>query len=319
MKAKGLCIGTFIVLSVILVIGSICYFAQRTKLTIDKETLTQKCYDIMKSTGNELNFCSVQVAVLDVETGELLTWSAMKKQGDSLIACQPMGKSCSRALIRPIYAIAAMGKAGISLDDEVDTKSGVDSIDGIVIHDYNWEQDGYHRIPYLTAIVCHSDIGMYHAMREGFGPESAKQEWGTVDDSLSLDVDPVKIATLYASIANNGITKIPDWESGIVTETNDEEFLTPNGLSMIKGALSMEKTYAIYRGCLSYEPHWLAYAKSSKIRGGLYEEAFAGYFPLHNPKYSICIVAHKEGLPATSSQLKGIVVPLSDWLLQRMP
>ena len=78
---------------------------------------------------------------------------------------------------------------------------------------------------------------------------------------------------------------------------------------------------------LSTDTEWLGYATTEDIYAEEDKEhttaigkqvAFAGVFPLANPRYTICIVGDKLSKDATPALFQDVVNPLVSWLLKRI-
>ena len=284
--------------------------------TIDKE-LTQKCRELMMKVSTEHQLDSVEAVVLETQKGQVKAWLSVKKESDVYVDGTLWKESCSSALMKPVFAIIALNERGFSLTDSIDTMAGEISIDGMILRDHNWRKGGYGWITYQETIDLESDIGLYRAIREGYGAERAKNMWMSLTHGMPWEINPGMLIMTYNSFAHDGKVMIPDLESGEVEVEEDKTF-SPSCRAMIRKALTFDKNRHTLHSWLDADKQWLAATARTKVTEKSYELAFCGYFPVTHPRYTICVIANKTGLPAGSKQLSGIVNPLAEWLSKRV-
>ena len=278
--------------------------------------LSEKCRTLLQEAIMEHGLDSAEIAVFERKTGHIRAWLAVKREGNTCTEGELRKERCSQALMKPIVAISALEKEGLSLTDSVDTGTGVDSIDGMCIYDHNWRRGGYGKITYQEGIDRKSDIAMYRAIRQGLGAEAAKRIWNMLGRTSPAETNPGMIAVMFSALANEGVAKVPDMETGEVTTERNNVF-TPSALAMIKQGLTYDMKRPSAMRWLDADMHWLATSATTPMGEKCYEIAFCGCFPVESPKYTICVVANKKGLPVGSKQLGHIVNPLAKYLTQK--
>ncbi|MBR1789408.1 MAG: hypothetical protein IJ762_09520 [Bacteroidaceae bacterium] len=278
--------------------------------------LSEECRTLLQEAIMEHGLDSVEIAVFENQTGHIRAWLAVKREGNTCTEGELWKERCSQALMRPIVAISALEKGGLSLTDSVDTGTGVDSIDGMCIYDHNWRRGGYGKITYQEGIDQMSNIAMYRAIRQGMGVEAAKHLWNMMGRTVPAETNPGMIAVMFGALATDGVAKIPDMETGEVTTERNNEF-SPSALAMIKQGLTYDMKRPNVMRWLDPDMHWMATTATTPMGEKCYEIAFCGCFPVESPEYTLCVVANKKGLPVGSKQLGYIVNPLAKYLTQK--
>lgn len=286
--------------------------------TIDRK-ISEKCRSILKKGMKKLNGVYGQIAVIDAETGHLKAWVAMERKDNELTDAKLLKKSCTPYLNRPIVAATMLAKAGISLEDSVDTGIGIyQADDSLTICDANWRCGGYGVTSYRKALENKSNIAIYKAIY------AAKQDDTYQEmERMKKETNAMEIAASINSLYHKDRMLIPAVEGDSVESfpmagfTDDKR---RNVRDILVGA-NKEGTQS-------------AFAPKGTTLAGLYsvntlspqlgnseekinELSFAGCFPADNPRYAIGLSLDKPyGYPQSDKHLSKMVNDLIKWLIK---
>lgn len=122
------------------------YFTLDSCETIDKK-LTKRVTRLLKqelATKENEGALYAQVIVMDARTGDIKSWVALEDGAGTgrFEIVSPREFQCSAIPMKLLLATMAMADANLTWEDSVDTKCGIDTIDGIVIKDHDWASGG---------------------------------------------------------------------------------------------------------------------------------------------------------------------------------
>ena len=136
---------------------------------------------------------------------------------------------------------------------------------------------------------------------------------------------PLQILTFYNAIANNGRMVMPMLHQAPVTVINEQIASKENIAKMqhllyevvTDGTAKMAKTsltsVAGKTGTATVKD--ISINEDASIHE--YHVLFCGYFPAEAPKYSVIVSLNKQGLPASSASMAGVVFrKIAEWLTQ---
>lgn len=242
----------------------------------------------------------IQLVVLDAKTGHLNTWVALEADMEKEDAGKLLAHSCTASLTKPFHTVMALENAGLTLDSLYD---GVSYRDGIR--------------------NLHNGM-MQQAIKNGYRRSVADRLWRELTDTGNPATSPFIMAVGYNSLAHNGTMIIPTMKADSVNV--EENVFTETNLMNLKDVLRVDRDESPQLAWLTADTDWYGYATTESIYAADDKEKlqpmrkqiqFAGLFPVENPKYCICIVANKNSLDASPSDLGDVVNPLAKWLLKR--
>ena len=175
-----------------------------------------------------------------------------------------------------------------------------------------------------SAIKTVNDDVMRQAIMNGYRRSVAERKWRELTDTEDPSTSPFIIAVGYDSLAHQGTMIISTMKADSVNV--EENVFTETNLMNLKDVLLVDRTESPQLAWLTADTDWYGYATT----GDVYAESdkdklhpvgkqiqFAGLFPVENPQYCICIVANKNSLDASPSDIGDVVNPLAKWLLKR--
>jgi len=301
------------------------YIASLSQCTTIDDEITAKCRaeleDAMRSIGGEYG----QVAVLDVQTGQLKAWVALSKHGKNIEDGKILKEACTFAAMRPLFATCFLSMAGVSLEDSVDVDAGVYDVgDGLVIRDHNWRTGGYGKMTYREAIIRKSNVAYYKAA-VAYNETDAKGAW-KMFCSKTTETNAMDLAAFFCGMFRDSLTVlIPTLERDVV-DVRRETTPMPN----LKEYTTIIATDINKEGGIQakYAPKDIdmtgLYGNCGNIQNPnisdkpLHELSFAGFAPAKNPRYAIGTFIDKtEETQSTPSQFSPLVNNLLEWLSQK--
>ncbi|MBP3849625.1 MAG: hypothetical protein J6E43_02320 [Prevotella sp.] len=267
--------------------------------TIDKK-ITRKATKLLDNLMESQQMENAQIVILDAKSGRLKTWVRLDRDMDKDEAGKLLVHSCTGSLTKPFHTVMALENDSVSLDC---TKDGMS---------------------YRQAIKsCNNQI-MLQAIRNGYRRSAVDRVWRELTDTKNSSTSPFILAVGYNSLANNGTMIIPTMKADSVNL--EENVFSPSNIANLKDVLWVDRVASPQLAWLSTDTEWLGYATAEDI----YEEedkehakvigkqiAFAGCFPVEEPRYTICIVGDKYDADVAPSLLQEVVNPLAKWLLKR--
>lgn len=287
--------------------------------TIDEDILC-KCHEVLNGAMQALSGSYGQVAVLDAQTGQLKAWVALEKGVVSVVEAKLLKESCSACLFAPAVAAVRLAKAGIELDDSVDT-SGEVCIDGdtFVIRNGNQQEHGVGKTSYRNALARKSTVAMFKAITSG-NRAKGERKWREIT-SGKKEADAMELAAVMNSIYHLEELRFPTLKGDSV-KTFDMSDVNPlmkkymraifleinsgNGsqASIVPKGIEVAGLY----GKISYTD-----GKARNV-----ELSYAGCFPTENPRYAVGLfidIPTVEDLP--EEVLYETVNKLIEWLDSR--
>lgn len=317
----------------IVVVGdrTVCVWADNPKCVASLEEcssivgeVTSKCRTSLKEAMQSSNGVYGQAAVVDVATGQLKAWVALREIDGKYEDDKIIMKSCTATSFRPLLAACILSMAGMSIEDSVDTGIGVYNVgDGMVIRDHNWRSGGYGKTTYGQALAGGSNIAMFMA-GAAYSKEKAKDIWNTLM-SQRVESNAMELAAVFCAMSREGMallrptlkgdsvevehvyTQMPhfnEYARAIAVNANK-----PNG-SQANYAPKNAEMAGLY-GIAKNIPYWKDADKT------LDELSFVGYSSVNDPRYALGMFIDKEideNAPTSPKVLSGFVNELIHWL-----
>lgn len=286
--------------------------------TIDKQ-MNDKMHSILKNSLAAAHATNGQIAVIDAVTGSLRSWVAIGKKDDDYKDTLLLKRTCTPQVLVPTMLTAALQKAGLNLDDSVETSNGVlvlnDSTivrDDSIIGTTSWQE----------AIECHSNIALFKLMKEINGEEDAIDFYKSINRKKQTS-NAMDIAAILNSLCNKGRIIVPTLKGAYVEEGKVADM--PEQLNKMEREFIMQAS----RRCETLPDYThrgmgaagLYYSVKPKDNDGKeimeYETSFAGLYPMFEPKYAIAFfmdTPQKVILPEDKNL--AVIDSIIDWLYE---
>ena len=267
--------------------------------TIDKK-ITKKATKLLGKLLKQEQMENAQMVVLDAKSGRLKAWVRMDRDTEKDESGKLLVHSCSASLIKPFHAVMALENDSLSLDSVCRTMT------------------------YRSAIKTVNDEVMRQAIMNGYRRSVAERTWRELTDTENPSTSPFIIAVGYNSLAHQGTMIIPTMKADSVNV--EENVFTDTNLMNLKDVLRVDRAKLPQLAWLTADTDWYGYATTENVYAADDKEKlqpvgkqiqFAGLFPVENPRYCICVIANKNSLDASTSDLGDVVNPLAKWLLKR--
>lgn len=286
---------TMVLAALLSVIGLDAYAQQETAVSANDSLITGKCNDLLREWMHLNGGVSGQLAVYDARTKQLLAWVALEKTADDY-APAPFDKNfCSPEVYLPFKAAECLAFSHTSLEDSVDTGTGILKVDSrLTIRDHNWRLGGYGRLTYRQALLGKSRIGMYRAMMT---VPDGMAYWNLATDR-SRNTNAREIAVTFDGMYQ--------------AESKDAESVRYRNVREIAIGLFQEKGIQH-----KYAPRGVELAGAYHLANEGKEQTFTfvGCFPAEEPRYTLGVaVRRKCKHPAPSALLSDAVNALVEWL-----
>ena len=276
-----------------------------------------------------------QILVMDTKTAQIKSWVALEDEfGNGKFENARLRKNqCSMMPLKIIMATMAMSDANLSLEDMVDTKSGIDSIGGLCIKDHNMQRGGYGRLTYKDAFKQHSNIAMAQAM---YASDHFRFQHMWQRNYMPRETDAMNIAALYNVVANGGKVFVPSVNSDSVRLDCEEDFPNARQMKMAQEILratlqengigsewttrkvDLSGDYVTHRNCQPtlYDDNVGDLDKYYTYEGmqNYSQVIFTGYLPSDNPKYTICVTMDSKNDEICGRNISTIVNKLVEYL-----
>lgn len=281
--------------------------------TIDN-SITDKCRKELKIAMEQLNGTYGQLAVVDAQNGQLKAWVASKKDGKEVTDANLLRSSCSTYSLRPAVIAGIFGKSDLTLEDSVDTGSGVLNYgDTLIVRDHNWRTGGYGKITYRQGFVMKSEVAMLKSLCCKY-EQKGIESWKGIN-SNELLTEAMSLASIVHSIYKGDKLMVPSLIGDSII-VSDELPFTPIMHSNIRQILVETNVNDGIQA--KYAPKGVALAGlygNTENESGQRELSFAGCFPADSPRYAIGIFIDKESEgEASSAQLSSVVNTMIEWL-----
>ena len=267
--------------------------------TIDKK-ITKKATTLLGNLMKRQQMENVQIVILDAKSGRLKSWVRMDRDTEKDEAGKLLVHSCTGSLTKPFHTVMALENDSVSLDS---TKDGMS---------------------YRQAIKSCDNQMMQRAIQNGYRRSAVDRGWRELTDTQNPSTSPFILAVGYNSLANGGTMIIPTMKADSVNV--EEDVFSANSLANLKEVLKVDRVASPQLAWLSTDIEWLGYATTEDIFAEGDKEhntvigkqiAFAGCFPVEEPRYTICIVGDMLLVDAAPALFQDVVNPLSKWLLKR--
>lgn len=266
--------------------------------TIDKK-ITKKATKLLGKLLKQEQMEDAQMVVLDAKSGRLKAWVRLDRDTEKDEAGKLLVHSCSGSLIKPFHTVMALENDSLSLDSVCGTMT------------------------YRSAIKTVNDEVMRQVIMNGYRSSVAERKWKELTDTENPSTSPFIIAVGYNSLAHQGTMIIPTMKADSVNV--EEHVFTDTNLMNLKDVLRVDRDESPQLAWLTADTDWYGYATTESVYAEDDKEKlqplgkqiqFAGLFPVENPRYCICVIANKNSLDASPSDLVDVVNPLAKWLLK---
>lgn len=280
--------------------------------TIDT-TITNLCHDALLQGMKANNGLYGQIAIVDVPTGHLKAWVAIRKNGNEYADAELLyTRVAGTHLMLPVNVAFSMFNNGISPDDTVNTGNGTYKLpNGRILSDPSCSSGGYGRITFLDGMKKNSIVAMYKAI-ERF-TDDALSGWEALD-TICEDMNAMELAAVLSSIYyRDGAIYIPTLigDSIDIQDKDDnpqgyhkyvKEIMA--GLNQNGGAQS---SYAP-KGINIAGIYGTANELKTQIDGVVSQAAFGGCFPTESPRYGIGVFIDKSPQETITSRHLSTIV-----------
>ena len=267
--------------------------------TIDRK-MTKKATKLLGNLMKQKQMDNLQLVVLDAKSGRLKTWIRLDQDKEKDEAGKLLVHSCAGSLTKPFHAVMALENDSLSLDSICAAKT------------------------YRHAIKSVDDDMMHQVIQNGYRRSVADRKWRELTDTGNPSTSPFILAVGYNSLANGGTMIIPTMKGDSVNV--EENVFSDANLANLREVLRVDRVESPQLAWLTADTDWFGYATSENIYAENDKEReqpigkqiqFAGFFPIENPRYCICIVADNNSLDASPADFEDAVNPLVKWLLKR--
>ena len=267
--------------------------------TIDRK-MTKKATKLLGNLMKQKQMDNLQLVVLDAKSGRLKTWIRLDQDKEKDEAGKLLVHSCAGSLTKPFHAVMALENDSLSLDGISAAKT------------------------YRHAIKSVDDDVMHQVIQNGYRRSVADRKWRELTDTGNPSTSPFILAVGYNSLANGGTMIIPTMKGDSVNV--EENVFSDANLANLREVLRVDRVESPQLAWLTADTDWFGYATSENIYAENDKEReqpigkqiqFAGFFPIENPRYCICIVADNNSLDASPADFEDAVNPLVKWLLKR--
>lgn len=267
--------------------------------TIDKK-ITKKATKLLENLMKSQQMENVQIVILDARSGRLKTWVRLDRDMYKDEAGKLLVHSCTGSLTKPFHTVMALENDSVSLD---------------------FTMDG---VSYRQAVKACDNHMMQQAIQNGYRRSVADRKWRELTETGNPSTSPFIMAVGYNSLANGGTMIIPTMKADSVNV--EEDVFSANSFVSLIELLKVDRVASPQLAWLSTDSEWLGYATTEDIFAEDDKEhnkvigkqiAFAGCFPVEEPRYTICIVGDILSVDAAPALFQDVVNPLFKWLLKR--
>ena len=263
--------------------------------------------------GIEYNDASKAFAyVVETKTGRIKAHVERERKGTEISSCIDSYEGEQATLYGAATYLALLSTGKVSPDYIVETGYGIYKD----VKDHNWRRGGYGDISMEFALTHRSQVGFTKALEYAFGDNIAEYY-----EKINLyhNDQPNSLTgclTFFNAVANGGrMVKL-------VTEGNDievihEQIADKKYILALQNGLRNCVTDGIFKKAGSELTDIAACGRTYNISDMTRRLELCGYFPAHNPEYTILVVLEKNGLPASAGGMCGpIMAEIADALMQ---
>lgn len=267
--------------------------------TIDKK-ITKRATKLLGNLIKHQQMENAQIVILDAKSGRLKTWVRLDRDTEKDESGKLLVHSCTGSLTKPFHMVMALENDSVSLDSTMDGVS------------------------YRQAVKACDNQMMLQAIQNGYRRSVADRKWRELTETGNPSTSPFIMAVGYNGLANGGTMIIPTMKADSVNV--EEDVFSANSLVNLIELLKVDRVASPQLAWLSTDSEWLGYATTEDIFAEDDKEhnkvigkqiAFAGCFPVEEPRYTICIVGDILSVDAAPALFQDVVNPLSKWLLKR--
>lgn len=291
--------------------------------TIDR-AITKKCLSLLQKGLKNLDGPDGQIAVIDAKTGRLKTWVSLEKKGNNFVEAKLLKQAFSARSMALLGASGMLADIGGSLNDSIDVCGGVyDTGGGLTVRDQNWRSGDHGVMTVREALTKKSNVAIYKIMQVGMGNDKASAMWRNMMYN-DKNTNAMNIAASLGSIYLDNGCVYPTLKGDSVEVVVSDE-TSPLGRQYMRDVL---------RGLNVADGIQAEFAPKGIEIAGVYgdwnkgylgaentlaETSFAGFFPVNNPLYSICVFVHGTGKPEHGAKelATSVVNELVAWLIKR--
>lgn len=265
--------------------------------TIDS-LVTVKCRDVLRECMMDINGTQGQIAVVDAQTSQLLSWEALEGVENKIVNAPLLKRICNSETFLPLVSAGCLAWSNTSMEDSIDTGNGILEVnDSLIIRDHNWRKGGYGMMTYRQALLNRSRIGMYYAimtMKDGM------EYWNYATDTTK-NTNAMELAALFNNIYHADTINVDASKRRNIREI----------------ATGMFKEGGIQH---RHAPKTVELAGMYNVSDNGKEQTFSfvGCFPADKPRFAVSmVVVRKHRLPASTTILSGAINDLIKWLNKR--
>lgn len=292
--------------------------ASLTYCTTIDDKIMEQCKQTLSNGLPKLQGTHGQVAVIDVQTGQLKAWVAMQNDKGSVTETKLLKKACGSSAMLPLFALKGMQKAGLSLTDSIDVDNGIYHVnDTLTIRDHNWRWGGYDQMSIHDALTHHSKVAMYKLAAKGFGIE-LPHIWQMAHQNNS---NAMELAIIINAICSQTALREPTLigDSLNVTPINKQDKAIGPIVRTLLADMNVGDALQA-----KYAPRGVKisglYSFNAKPLTNEREFMFAGAIPAEKPRYAIGVFVDtpQNDTPHYAGDLaKWVVNPLVEWLTKQ--
>ena len=177
--------------------------------------ISARSYDVLSECMAAIDGIQGQVSVIDVRTGDVLTWGALENVEGDIVYAPLLKRFCSSETYMPFVAADCLAQSKTSLEDSVDTGQGIFVLnDSVRIRDHNWRRGiSYQYDTSATLDEFAKEIASASGVSEG-ETISVLKDFRTLLRKTLLGGRSVNIAGLgyfYLSAQSKGTEKAEDF------------------------------------------------------------------------------------------------------------
>ncbi len=281
--------------------------------TIDSD-LQAKVTSVLKDKLEEMREHSGRIVLMEVQTGQVKAMAKLDKDDNpNSRESNDFDLVCPTQLSAAVSLLAGLESGNIHLSDKIDVGNGVKEFDGNTIFDHNWHRGGYGEITVLQGFAFGSDIAEALCLRKAFADSTdyttQLSRMGINDYACTgnREATPAQMLAFYNAIANNGVMVQPQFHKEDSVTVINPQIAGQAGIDSLKLALEYVVTDGMGKPAQSAEAQVAGKTSRAQLADGSYVAEFCGYFPVHNPQYTILVSINRKELPVSGGQMAGSV------------
>lgn len=300
------------------------YVADISKCTTIDTTMTMMRREYLSDGLKSLNGIYGQLAIVDIPTGQLRTWIALRRNEkgyeDDVLQ---LSRLAGTHLLLPLSAVYMLVANGISPNDSVDTGNGVyNAGNDVTIKDHNWRKGGYGKISFIDGFMGNSNIAMFKTL-EAAKDENPVETWSQMSE-IREESNAMQLAVYISSLyCGNGKIYTPSLIGDSVTvqgnTANNQQFLkyVKDILVGLNTGNGVQSLYAP-KGISIAGIYGIAGNLSTKTDDTVNQASFGGCIPADNSRYAIGIfIDTPQGNTITKQEFSKTVNKIIEYLAKK--